>query len=318
MQQKIIVFIKLLLIACFTAGLFGILLNQVLYIISPEYAVRFKLNWIGFTNIHIQLELYRYGFAIACLLGFPFGMLLGLLGFVFRDAKTMFWQTLNSFLFAILSFIVTIPIVYIINLNYPRIENYSNHNGSYISQELLENKSNMLAYSIDESILPSVIVGFVVGFLAQCIAIWRYRNSRDRPTKMQLHFQGFFVNQTLKWLNPLVWSVLLFSLKVSLVMLNQTVLAGVNPLVVFPFSVVLFILVVYFLLKFIFAIPIRVRIVMLFLGFYTLLHYSGISWAWDITNFVWWISLESMIMLLVLTITTVSTIYEIVKNSRAK
>lgn len=100
---KATTFGQLIFVAIALAGAYGIVHDQITYTISPEYYTRFK-----FIQFHLldsplpdRLKAVAVGFQASWWMGVPIGILVGLLGFIHRGARRMFWVTLQSFVLVV-------------------------------------------------------------------------------------------------------------------------------------------------------------------------------------------------------------------------
>lgn len=117
-MNKFFVLVLILIIASFLGGIYGVLHDQITYTLSEEYYSKFKFvqfgldNWglgynISSTKIpEIKLHNPRAGAAIVGFLstwwvGLFIGIVLGVVGFIQKNAKVMFKVVLKSFLFTI-------------------------------------------------------------------------------------------------------------------------------------------------------------------------------------------------------------------------
>lgn len=89
-MRKFGVFSTLLFLSIITAGVYGILHDQVTASISPEYFTRFKfIQFHVGPGVSFRLGVTIVGFFATWWTGAIIGLLLGLTGFIFPDHKTM-------------------------------------------------------------------------------------------------------------------------------------------------------------------------------------------------------------------------------------
>lgn len=102
------------MIAPLIGGVYGIIHDQLTYTISPEYYTKFKFFQFGlmnygneaiFPNPRIQVSLV--GFLATWWMGIPIGLILGSVGLIHKEAKSMFLITLKAFLITVLLAFIT-------------------------------------------------------------------------------------------------------------------------------------------------------------------------------------------------------------------
>ncbi|QMW04256.1 hypothetical protein [Spirosoma foliorum] len=85
------------------AGIYGIVHDQLTYTISPEYYTKFKFYQFGlmdsddkvlFRNLRIDVAIV--GFLATWWMGLLVGLIMGLVGFIHKDAQQMFRITINA------------------------------------------------------------------------------------------------------------------------------------------------------------------------------------------------------------------------------
>ena len=96
------------------AGVYGILHDQLTYTISHEYYTKFKfyqfrIAQYGDEAILNQPRLYvaRVGFLATWWTGVPIGLVLGLVGLVHKDHKSMFKVTIKALMIALIVTFIT-------------------------------------------------------------------------------------------------------------------------------------------------------------------------------------------------------------------
>jgi hypothetical protein len=102
-KRKFFTLLLLFIIAPIIGGLYGIIHDQFTYTISPEYYTKFKFNMFeipeGFPE---RIRVAMVGWDATWWMGVPIGIILGLTGLIHKDAKTMLYVTLKSFLLVII------------------------------------------------------------------------------------------------------------------------------------------------------------------------------------------------------------------------
>src|SRR5216684_3153776 len=98
--KKIGVFVIIVILAVFIAGLYGILHNQVSYTVAPEYFTKFKFRQFGFidTPLPERVRASMVGFLASWWMGIPIGLLVGVAGFIHRGPRRMLRTSLWSLL----------------------------------------------------------------------------------------------------------------------------------------------------------------------------------------------------------------------------
>lgn len=102
--EKIIVLFILVLIGLGVAGLYGALHNQISYTVSPEYFTKFKFDQFGLldTSIPERVRASIVGFCASWWMGFPIGLLIGIIGFIQQGSRRMFTVSLKAMMLALL------------------------------------------------------------------------------------------------------------------------------------------------------------------------------------------------------------------------
>src|SRR4029434_1324145 len=103
MARKFLIFLILIAIAILTAGVYGVIHDQVTYTVSPEYYAKFKFHQFGLSDSPLpdRIKASVVGFLASWWMGIPIGILVGSIGFIHRDYRRMFRVTLWSFLLVI-------------------------------------------------------------------------------------------------------------------------------------------------------------------------------------------------------------------------
>lgn len=115
-MNKLLTLIILVAISCLLAGFYGILHDQLTYTISPEYYTKFKFYQFGLMDRgseaifpNPRIEVSAVGLLATWWMGIPIGIVLGLVGLIHKDWRTMFKMTFRAFL-------VTIAIAFVTGL----------------------------------------------------------------------------------------------------------------------------------------------------------------------------------------------------------
>jgi hypothetical protein len=102
--NSFLTFFAIVLIGIIIAGVYGILHDQLTYTISEEYYTKFKFYQFGLCHTgteailpHPRLSVAVVGFLATWWMGVPVSIILGLVGLIHKDAKTMFRITLHAF-----------------------------------------------------------------------------------------------------------------------------------------------------------------------------------------------------------------------------
>lgn len=98
MANKLVAFCLFILMAIASAGIFGILHDQISYTVSPEYFTRFKFPMFHLLdqNIPERVRAAEVGFLASWWMGIPLGIFTGLAGFIHRDSSQMRSALLRS------------------------------------------------------------------------------------------------------------------------------------------------------------------------------------------------------------------------------
>jgi hypothetical protein len=104
-MRKTRILILIVLISSLFAGIYGIIHDQITYLISPEYFTKFKFVQFGFVeyeNIiikqNVRLIVAIVGFLSTWWVGFIIGIVLGIIGFIHNESKQMFKITFKAIL----------------------------------------------------------------------------------------------------------------------------------------------------------------------------------------------------------------------------
>ncbi|MEJ8802153.1 hypothetical protein [Pontibacter sp. H249] len=103
-MYKFLILLLILVIAPLLGGIYGIAHDQLTYSISPEYYTKFKFYQFGLMDMgneaifpNPRLEVSYVGFLATWWMGVPIGLILGLVGLIHRDGKSMFKATMKAF-----------------------------------------------------------------------------------------------------------------------------------------------------------------------------------------------------------------------------
>ena len=102
-MKKFIVYLSLIFIAIGVAGVYGILHNQISYTVSPEYFTAFKFEQFRLedTAIPERIRASMVGFYASWWMGFPIGILAGIIGFIQRGYRRMLVVSLQAMAVAV-------------------------------------------------------------------------------------------------------------------------------------------------------------------------------------------------------------------------
>ncbi len=91
------------------AGIYGILHDQLTYTISHEYYTKFKFYQFGLSRTgkeafmpYPRISVAAVGFLATWWMGIPISIILGLVGLIHKDGKTMYNATIKAFLITML------------------------------------------------------------------------------------------------------------------------------------------------------------------------------------------------------------------------
>ena len=98
--KKFGVFVLLIVLAMFAAGLFGVVHDQISYTVAPEYFTKFKFRQFGFVDTPLpeRVRASMVGFLASWWMGVPIGLLVGAAGFIHRGHRRMLKVSLWSLL----------------------------------------------------------------------------------------------------------------------------------------------------------------------------------------------------------------------------
>lgn len=101
--KKFGVYILIVVLAVFLAGLYGVVHNQISYTVAPEYFSKFKFRQFGFVDTPLpdRVRASMIGFLASWWMGIPIGLMVGAAGFIHRDAGRMLCISLWSLLVAV-------------------------------------------------------------------------------------------------------------------------------------------------------------------------------------------------------------------------
>lgn len=109
MKNKFSIFILILILSPLIGGIYGIIHDQLTYTISPEYYTKFKFYQFGFAVSGDEfipdsprLFVSGVGFLATWWVGLIIGIILGLVGFIHKDGKTMMNITIKAILLTIM------------------------------------------------------------------------------------------------------------------------------------------------------------------------------------------------------------------------
>ncbi len=98
--KKLLVYLLIVVLAVFVAGLYGVAHNQISYTVAPEYFTKFKFRQFGFTDTPLpeRVRASMVGFLASWWMGIPIGLLVGAAGFIHRGHRRMLRVSLWSLL----------------------------------------------------------------------------------------------------------------------------------------------------------------------------------------------------------------------------
>jgi hypothetical protein len=102
-MKKFGVYVLVVILAIIVAGLYGIAHNQVSYTVAPEYFTKFKFRQFGFVDMPLpeRVRASMVGFLATWWMGIPIGLLVGVAGFIHREAGRMLRVSLWSLLITV-------------------------------------------------------------------------------------------------------------------------------------------------------------------------------------------------------------------------
>jgi hypothetical protein len=181
-MSKFLTLLVLIAVSCFLAGLYGILHDQLTYTISPEYYTKFKFYQFGFMDMgdeaifpNPRIEVSAVGLFATWWMGIPIGVILGLVGLIHKDWRTMFKVTLQSFIVTILIAFVT----GLIGLAYGHIylagKSKAEFGNWYIPDNLIDFESFIKVGSMHNFSYLGGLTGLICGII---YTIVKWRNLR--------------------------------------------------------------------------------------------------------------------------------------------
>lgn len=101
--EKLGVLVLLTFWGVLIAGVYGALHNQISYTVSSEYFTAFKFQQFGLTNTELpeRVRASIIGFLASWWMGFPIGLLIGMIGFIQRGSRRMLTVSLKSTIVAV-------------------------------------------------------------------------------------------------------------------------------------------------------------------------------------------------------------------------
>ncbi|HEV7926315.1 MAG TPA: signal peptide-containing protein [Verrucomicrobiae bacterium] len=102
-MKKVLVYVLIVVLAVFVAGLYGVMHNQISYTVAPEYFTKFKFRQFGLTDSPLpeRVRASMVGFLASWWMGIPIGLLVGAAGFIHRGPRRMLRVSLWSLLVAV-------------------------------------------------------------------------------------------------------------------------------------------------------------------------------------------------------------------------
>lgn len=102
-MKKFLTLLVLIIIAIFTAGVYGIIHDQISYTVSHEYFTKFKFEQFGLLDSPLpdRVRAGIVGFLASWWMGIPIGILVGSMGFMHRGHRRMFQVSLQSFVLVV-------------------------------------------------------------------------------------------------------------------------------------------------------------------------------------------------------------------------
>src|SRR5439155_25329691 len=99
-MNKLLIYVLIIVLAVFIAGLYGVAHNQISYTVAPEYFTKFKFRQFGFveTPLPERVRASMVGFLASWWMGIPIGLLVGAAGFIHRVYQRMLRVSLWSLL----------------------------------------------------------------------------------------------------------------------------------------------------------------------------------------------------------------------------
>ncbi|SHG54719.1 hypothetical protein SAMN04488109_0767 [Chryseolinea serpens] len=185
-MNKLLTLIILVAISCLLAGLYGILHDQLTYTISPEYYTKFKFYQFGLMDLgseaifpNPRIEVAAVGLRATWWMGIPIGAVLGLVGLIHRDWRTMLKVTLKAFLITVLIAFAT----GLIGLAYGHIYLASKPRAEFANWYLPDNLVDFASFIQVGSMHNFSYLGGLnglIGGLVYTIVQWRTETNKNR------------------------------------------------------------------------------------------------------------------------------------------
>ncbi|MGH9947721.1 MAG: hypothetical protein ACRD6X_11010 [Pyrinomonadaceae bacterium] len=101
--EKMVVLFLLVFFGLIVAGIYGAFHNQISYTVSPEYFTKFKFIQFALLDSPLpeRVRASIVGFLASWWMGFPIGLLIGIVGFVQRGSRRMLKISLKAMLIAV-------------------------------------------------------------------------------------------------------------------------------------------------------------------------------------------------------------------------
>tara|TARA_Y100000034_G_scaffold111039_1_gene143700 strand:+ start:69 stop:605 length:537 start_codon:yes stop_codon:yes gene_type:complete len=167
-MKKFLIFILVILIAPFIAGIYGILHDQLTYSISPEYYTKFKFIQFGLVDSgseahfpYPRFEVSIVGFMATWWMGLPIGIILSLVGLVHKTYKRMLKVTLRAILIAVLATFLT----GLIGLAYGKLYLADAGVNWWLPQNLVDTKNFIVVGSMHNFSYLGGILGLIIGVI---------------------------------------------------------------------------------------------------------------------------------------------------------
>jgi ABC-type dipeptide/oligopeptide/nickel transport system permease component len=172
MIKKIFTILLIAISAALFAGIYGIIHDQITYSISPEYYTKFKFIQFNIVNEN-DVDKIKYprifvaivGFLATWWFGLILGIILGIVGLVHKDFKTMYKISIKSILIAVsITFLVGILGLFYGKFylaNFPKSE-FKNW---YIPENLIDFKNFISVGSMHNFSYFGGIIGLIFGII---------------------------------------------------------------------------------------------------------------------------------------------------------
>ena len=161
--SKVGVFLLLLVISSFIAGIYGAVHDQISYTISPEYFTKFKFDQFGmdkewFGGVRITVAVV--GLLATWWVGLLVGFILGVIGLFFPTSKWMFNKIIKSFLVTL-----TVSSIFgIVGLIYGFLFSFENINW-YLPPNLIDKRSFIAIGHMHNFGYLGGLVGLIIGII---------------------------------------------------------------------------------------------------------------------------------------------------------